>query len=307
MVTLRGCAQCCAPARLDQSGVLDVFNAFANLGRSGPLLGAVKGMALAASLAFGMAVAAPAQATTVIIENGTMDNARQLVISGMNNNNPIRATAMQFDGYYSIPGPNNDIQFENVAAFCVDVYHNITTGNYNPDLEYVDTVNITTDSNPNAALRKTLSQDQLDQVGRLVNYGTRVFYQAPKTTSQQKAARYDQLAAVQGAIWKVITGKTVTAVNNGSSTNTKINGLILTFSDLNYRFNTAAAYQLGAVSTKVTYWTPKVYPSKYGSQSFALGSVPEPATWVMMIGGFAFAGAMLRRSRQRPAMEPTRH
>jgi hypothetical protein len=31
------------------------------------------------------------------------------------------------------------------------------------------------------------------------------------------------------------------------------------------------------------------------------GSVPEPATWALMIGGFGLAGALLRRRREKPA------
>jgi hypothetical protein len=290
-----------------------VFQAVTNLGRSGPISGVIKSVAVAGALAFGtLAVAPAAQAATIVIENGTLSNSRNVNISGIGNG--IKSTAMQFDGYYDNPGYRNDIDFNNMAAFCVDVYHNIKTGDYNPDLIYRDDVNVTTNSNfPNAT---ALSQAQLDQIGRLVNYGTRVFYQAPKTTTAQKNARYDQLAAVQGAIWKIVSGKTVTASGNGSSTDANVNNLILTFSDLNYRFDTSKAYQLGSITTKVTFWTPKQtsnqygYGSKYASQAFAIGSVPEPATWVMMIGGFAFAGAMLRRSRQRTVATikiPTRH
>lgn len=276
-------------------------------------MGAVKGAAFAAALAFGGLAATAADATTVIIENGTMVGSRNLVISGINSNNPVRATAMQFDGYYDYnPATTRDnVDFNNVVAFCVDVYHSISLGDYNPDLVYRDDVNVTTDSNFSGGA-KTLSQQQLDQIGRLVNYGTRVFYQAPKTTTAQQNARYDQLAAVQGAIWKVVSGRNVTAQTGNVS---NINNLIVTFSDLNYRFNTSKAYQLGAVTTKVTFWTPKAtskqagYGSRNAPQAFAVGSVPEPGTWVMMIGGFGFAGAMLRRSRRRvaPATVATRH
>jgi hypothetical protein len=31
-------------------------------------------------------------------------------------------------------------------------------------------------------------------------------------------------------------------------------------------------------------------------------SVPEPASWALMIGGFGMAGAMLRRRRAQPAL-----
>jgi hypothetical protein len=40
------------------------------------------------------------------------------------------------------------------------------------------------------------------------------------------------------------------------------------------------------------------YGTKSARQSFAFAAVPEPATWALLIGGFAMAGAALRRSRQ---------
>lgn len=36
-------------------------------------------------------------------------------------------------------------------------------------------------------------------------------------------------------------------------------------------------------------------------ENTALGGIPEPQTWALMIGGFALAGATLRRRRQAPA------
>lgn len=266
-----------------------------NLSRSVPVIQGLKAVVPAVALAIGVAAAAPGQAATVVLQNGYMDHARSLTISGINGGSPVSATAVQFDGYYDIPGPNE--HFTDIVAFCVDVYHSIRMGDYNPDLIYQDTVPLTHDSNPNAAQRQDLSQGEIDQVGALVNYGTRIFYQAPTTTNALKAARWDQLAAVQGAIWEVVSGRNVTSGNSG------INNLITNFSGADYRDYFDASY--GAVRSRITLWTPKapyVYPSKYGKQSFAIAAVPEPATWVMMIGGFAAAGAMLRRSRRQVSL-----
>jgi hypothetical protein len=274
-----------------------VFQALANLGRTVPVLRSLRAIVPAVALAFGAMAAAPSQAATVVLTNGFMDHARSLTISGIGT---VNATPVQFDGYYDVPGPNP--HFTNIVAFCVDVYHTIKMGNYDPDLVFQDTVPLTHDSNPNAAQRKTLTNDQILQIGALVNYGTRVFYQAPKTTQALKDARWDQLAAVQGAIWEVVSGKNVT------SSKTSLNNLITNLSSANYRNHFNASY--GYVPTKITLWTPKApyaYPHYKGPQAFAVGSVPEPATWVMMIGGFAFAGAMVRRSRRRPVPVTVRH
>jgi len=275
-----------------------VFQAIANLGRNGPALAALKAAIPAAALAFGLATAAPSHATTVVLENGYMDHARTLSIAEIGN---AQATPVQFDGYYDIPGPNNNIHFQNLVAFCVDVYHSISMGDYNPDLVYQDTVPLTHDSNPNAAARKYLTDQDVLQVGRLVNYGTLIFYNAPKTTQEQKDARWDQLAAVQGAIWEVVSGKNVT------SSKASLNNLITDLSGDDYKSHFNASY--GFVHSNLTLLTPKSpyeYPHYRGKQAFAIAAVPEPAAWVMMIGGFAFAGAMLRRSRQQQTLVPVR-
>lgn len=48
-------------------------------------------------------------------------------------------------------------------------------------------------------------------------------------------------------------------------------------------------------------------PGKTGSNSFKLissGAVPEPGTWLLLIGGFGLAGAELRRRTMAPAQSP---
>lgn len=39
------------------------------------------------------------------------------------------------------------------------------------------------------------------------------------------------------------------------------------------------------------------------ARQFRISAVPEPTAWAMMITGFGMAGALLRRSRARPALE----
>jgi hypothetical protein len=60
--------------------------------------------------------------------------------------------------------------------------------------------------------------------------------------------------------------------------------------DLNILFPTGYSFDL----TKVSYGTALIPPVS--------GAVPEPATWVMMIGGFALIGATMRRRRGGPVV-----
>lgn len=262
---------------------LAVFSNFDASGALRSLKVAVPAVAFAASLA----TASMAQAATYVFTRGDMDHARTVNISGIGN---VKAGPVQFDG--TVDGN----PFDNLVAFCVDVYHKITLGNYNPDLTYTDEIDLTTDSNFIDPV--TLEEAEILQISKLVNYGTAVFYNAPTTTNSQRNARWDELAVVQGAIWQVVSGRNVT-ISNGA-----LNSRIDNLAGINYTNFFNASY--GAVGSKIDFLTPftdtKEYPHKKLTQSFAIAAaIPEPGTWVMMIGGFAVAGAMLRRSRTRKA------
>ena len=130
------------------------------------------------------------------------------------------------------------------------------------------------------------------------------------------AGNPDELAAVQGAIWKVASGLNVSTwnVNGNNGQNSAIQGRLNALSAMSYE--SAFLYADGEDSARIKLLTPfttgryaKDYPHKKLPQSFAIaGPIPDPATWVMMIGGFAFAGAALRRSRQQKlAVVKVRH
>jgi hypothetical protein len=268
-----------------------VFEAKTNAGRLAPIMGALRALAPAAALAFGAMAAPSAQADVYVFQNGSMDHPRTLSISGIGTG--IRATPVQFDGYID---DEPDRPFTNLVAFCVDVYHSISLGNYDPDLTYTDTIPLTHDSNPYSP--QPLTTAEIVQIGRLVNYGTNVFYNAPVATSTQRTQRWDRLAAVQGAIWQVASGRNVTS-STGS-----INTLIDNLAGANYTDYFSPAY--GPVNRRITFLTPsrdspygrKEYPHRKLTQAFAItNAVPEPATWLLMIGGFAIAGGALRRAR----------
>ena len=260
--------------------------------RAAPIFAALKAVAPAAVLAFSVAGATAADAAIYVMQNGSMDHPRAVSISGIGSN--IQATPVQFDGY--VEG-DPDVPFNNLVAFCVDVYHNVTLTNYDPDLTYTDEVPLTHDSNPYDP--DPLTQSQIVQIGRLVNYGTNVFYNASQATSALRETRWNTLAAVQGAIWQVVSGRNVYSSNY--SLNVQIDRLA--GSNYNAYFNPT----YGAVNRRITFLTPfkgsKQYPYSKLTQSFAItNAIPEPATWVMMIGGFAIAGGVLRRARRKGAV-----
>jgi hypothetical protein len=227
-----------------------------------------------------------ANAATVIFDSGRMDTPRIVTIEGIGK---VYATPMQFTGTY------DGTAFTDLVAFCVDVYHRITRADYNPDLVYTDELSLTTDSNP--AGPTLLTSGQITQIGQLANYGTLTFYNASTGTAAQQRARFNELAAIQGAIWQVASGLNVTSTNAG------IDARIDAYSGAGYASLFNASY--GAVSSAITFLAPVGYPSMNGTQAFVIpdttgggvGVVPEPAAWALMIGGFAIMGGVLRRRR----------
>lgn len=270
-------------------------------------MGALKAVAPAAALMFGAMAAAPAaHADTYVLQEGDMYNYRQLRLSGSNFTTvTVKAAPVLFDGY--IKGTPNE-PFENLVAFCVDVYHSIGLQDYNPDLTYTDDIDLTHNSHWDPSKQRILTFEEKVHIGKLVNYGTEIWYSMANGN-----ARYNELAAVQGAIWKVVSRLTVTAVNNGTQ-NTAIQNRVNALANAN-TYDTAFIYAEDDVRARIKLLTPfkdgrypKKYPHRELTQAFAIaGPVPEPATWIMMIGGFAVAGGMLRRSRAQAATAKVLH
>ena len=220
-------------------------------------------------------------ATTYILDRGDMPNHRTLNISGLGN---VWAGPILFDGTYGANGPG----FVDLVAFCVDIYHHISLGNYSPDLTYTDANALTYDSNVNGQTNHYagpagLGVANVTKIGVLANYGTLV----AKDILLSGNTKNDRLAAVQGAIWQLASGRNVTGAG--------LDGLIDNLSGANYQSFFVGNY--GPIRSSFTFITPTIYPGARGTQSFVIAAVPEPATWAMMIGGFAAIGAMLRRRR----------
>lgn len=140
------------------------------------LRAAFAGVALAA----GIAAASAAKAETVFLDVGVMTNARSVNISGIGK---VNAAPVQFKTIYG--GQNLDL-----VAWCVDVYHSISMKDYKPDLEYVDTNELTHDF---SKTQNPLDAGDERKVGLLVHYGQSLFEDtpvAPAAFTQAKPSRW---------------------------------------------------------------------------------------------------------------------
>jgi hypothetical protein len=250
-------------------------------------LDVVKSAAVGLALAGGLAVAAPAAAANVTILSGTMHNQLVVDLSGVG---AVYDAPMEFKTIYG--GAPRDL-----VAFCVDVFHHISLGDYAPDLLYTD-VNPFNTAYPYAS--PALTADTVTQIGRLVHYGTDVFNDLALSQPSKKM----QLGAVQGAIWEIVANTNVTLSTSPSYAGLNSGVVAATFNTL--VDNLAGDDYLdfiggyGPQGNAVTLITPTIYP-RGGTQSFLFAAVPEPATWSLMIGGFGLVGAVLRSSRRRSA------
>ena len=246
---------------------------------------------MGAVLAGGLAFAAPAGATNVTILDGQMNNPLTVNIAGIGN---VLDAPITFHTIYGATP-------KTILAWCVDVLHHISLGDYNPDLSYTDT-NVFDPSYP-FTTNPSLTAAQVTQIDTLVNYGTAVYNDGSLTAVDKQF----KVGAAQGAIWKLVSHNNVTLVTGNNADATYFNGLVTGLAGANY-LNVATGY--GTLSSAVTFITPTIYPAAAGTQSFLFasptptttGGVPEPGTWVMMIGGFGAAGAMLRRRRRAAAV-----
>ncbi len=250
----------------------------------GPVLGALKFAAPAMAFALGIAAASASQADAIFLQSASMNQTYTAHIYSQPYPNPgytdqyVYLAPMVFTAYDGV-GPTGDST--SLLAFCVDIFHNIGLGTVN--LQYDDTQPFASNSGSPATL---LTSAQKVQVGRLANYGQLVY-------TGSDADKVQRLAALQGAIWKVIN-PTYTV----RSFNATVDNYIGAYSNaLTY---TSAIADHGPVSSKLTFITETgKYGTKSAHQSFVFGAAPEPGTWALMLVGFGAAGGMLRRSRQR--------
>ncbi len=250
--------------------------------RRSPMLGALKAAIPAAALALSLAAASASHATDYFLQSATMDTSHTAHIYGPGYPVPVYSDEYVFLGplvFTTNLGTAAGTPTFNLLAFCVDIFHNITLGPLN--LKYNDLLPLNSNSQVPAS---PISAAQTMQVARLVNYGELVYDSADVNKSAK-------LAGLQGAIWQVIN-PTYTVV----AFDAPVDSLIADYTSASYNsFLTGH----GSVGSGISFISET---GKYGTLSAHQGftfAVPEPSTWVLMIGGFGFAGAMLRRDRRR--------
>ena len=154
------------------------------------------------------------------------------------------------------------------GAFCVDIYHDITIGAL--DLPYDQSTLITDSHGVLSGINGApVSLSTAEEIGGLADYGLR----STDLITQE---------AVQALIWEDL-GATLTNFGaNGAAIQQEITNLETLDPKSNGRPDT-------------------IYAVNGLTQGFTTG-VPEPATWAMMLAGFAVLGAALRQQRRKPAL-----
>lgn len=271
-------------------------------GRRSPLRGIFKSVLPALAFAFTMAAAAPSHALSYFLDYASMDTSRSAVIKKDGNTfSNVSMAPVNFTVFY---GTGNTPQTGAIGGpmtmigWCVDIFHSISMGNV--DLKYDDDYDLESNSKYTSNTKwygeTELTDAQIEQVGRLVHYGTALYKTAGNST-----AKLNELSGIQGAIWTVINkaqGYTVESTASGYAygnvTNKSvINGFIAKYSNAN-TYDDYIPMNIG-LEVKFLSETGK-YGTKGAHQAFAF--VPEPATWALMILGFGGAGVMLRRQRK---------
>lgn len=231
----------------------------------------------AAFAAAGLSLAAPASAADVFIFSATLTgDAIGTTVPAVDGREAFRMSPFELRAQEGTP---IDVGADFTAlAFCVDFFVDMpmedaagqADGTNDIDAQYGD-----------GSLSGATAEEQLT-VFRLVDYGTRLYqFHSGDANLQTK------LAAIQGAIWQTLTHKTFTFYD--SYLGPEADQLIQDYANLN-----GVIYR----DTRVL----RVLASDDGFQGVALSvraTIPEPATWALMIGGFYAAGTALRRARRR--------
>ena len=200
---------------------------------------------------------------------------------------PYRITPFRMTGNDGMTaGALNDY-----LAFCIQL--NVEMFNPGEDASGLgDTINAT------YADEALLDADDRAAVGKLVNYGTNFFstHSGPFGSIDDFYAASDELAAVQGAIWRITNPLIPLTFDVGVyGGQAGVNDARLTELFTQATMGTMLNAYTGSIRTIYS----RGPGGAFSRQGLAFSAaVPEPMSWVLMIGGFFAAGSMLRRSQR---------
>ena len=264
------------------------------------LPGAIAAAALAS-------VATPAAAATnIFIDKAEMFNPASLYITGNAGSNYAKTKVYDAPVLFTANyGTTSNASTFTFLGFCVDIFDTISVGiNTNKTENLAYHTGPLVDNGATAAKYAlnlvVFAQVQKDNISKLVNYGTQLWNLDAKTdpthnlSTTSLGARgsiIDELAGIQAAIWK-IENPAFTFVGTTGTWGTATDATAIT-NDVTYYTSTAflSTLQIGKIDV--------IFDSSLPAhQAFAFAAtVPEPASWGLMILGFGLIGATLRRRR----------
>jgi hypothetical protein len=159
---------------------------------------------------------------------------------------------------------NNDF-----LVFCVDLEHNIGVTHYDPALVF--TTGYLEYNGAGIAVSESVS----NRIGQLAGIGRHL-------VSIHAPDYINQLSAIQAAIWSLEYNRTATFSDGLSYLNADVTEYLTIADNGRGRARSLIAHAPGVTQ---------------GVQNMVTGVVPEPMSWVLMIGGFGMTGAMIRRRR----------
>jgi hypothetical protein len=225
---------------------------------------AASGAALAALCAAAMPTAATA-GQVFDVTNVTVQSQTQLDVNG-------------HDYIASAIGLTIQGDPKTLWVYCVDINHVIQLGAQNPALPYAYMPVTTDSSGATSGTGNSLGAGISGEIERLADIGDGLANAATPNT--------DEITAIQGAIWQIEYGGSVTATpGEDPIINTEI-AQYVAYAEAHPAAGPAMGfYPLGPNGQGFGY-----------SQGFTTG-VPEPAAWTMMLVGFGALGGALRRRR----------
>ena len=233
----------------------------------------IGGLIALAAAGAALSLAAPAQAGNLTLISSTMNTSYTAQITGP----AAPFTGGGLDVYegpitFTVSDGSHAGNYQ-ITAFCVDLFDEIGLGAFNPNLKYTTESLTTTRDTDGQHLGSPLSGSQLSQINGLLTLASGL---------EGVSSNAANLAAIQGAIWKVenpgyaVTSHSVLDLLTTGYFNQAISGVLPT----------------SGQTTIISAYDPN---GNY-HQAFAF-AVPEPATWAMMIIGFGGVGAVMRKRR----------